>query len=223
MANQSCTSASATTTTIQRKRKLDEFVYYNDDGDNNHLIHQQLTKYTCIELDSNTSDDANTIPLYVCPITQCTIQFNSFSELEQHYYNAHVHTCHICKLVLTNSRLLECHILEFHDTSFYILSKSIKLYCCIFNTCNKKFSSRHKRQLHCIAKHNVSDEYMYDEIIYNKRHNKTIHYIVDKMNTSHQHSSTIDNTACTNSNTDELIQQMSQIKLIPRQVVRTHK
>lgn len=92
-----------------------------------------------------------------CPLSGCNLQFSSVSAFERHYMENHSLSCSICSKRYPNSRLLNLHIAETHDSFFKAkVARGIPMYECLVENCDSKFKSDKFRHQHLIDVHHFS-------------------------------------------------------------------
>lgn len=63
------------------------------------------------------------VPEFTCQVAGCCQVFHALEDYEHHYHTLHRHVCSFCKRAFPSGRLLDTHILEWHDSLFQILSE----------------------------------------------------------------------------------------------------
>ncbi|XP_015174075.1 PREDICTED: zinc finger protein 511 [Polistes dominula] len=118
---------------------------------------------------------------FPCPNSQCAEVFKTLLDFEMHYNSCHRYICMECKKIKPNSRLLEIHIQETHDTFFKLLSEKQPMYQCYVSQCNMKFNNPNERREHCINVHKYPKNCRFD-MPYIKKENSNNKMDVDSTN-----------------------------------------
>ncbi|KAK1126681.1 hypothetical protein K0M31_004307 [Melipona bicolor] len=102
---------------------------------------------------------------FSCYITGCQATFNTLIDFEMHYNSNHRYVCGECKKSLPNSRFLDIHIQETHDSFFQILSMKQPMYQCYVSECDLKFINSTERKDHCINVHKFPKNFRFDNTV----------------------------------------------------------
>uniref|UniRef100_A0A673MJN5 Zinc finger protein 511 n=1 Tax=Sinocyclocheilus rhinocerous TaxID=307959 RepID=A0A673MJN5_9TELE len=82
-----------------------------------------------------------TISEFRCHIAGCRQLFDTLEGYEHHYNSLHRNVCSNCKRSFPSNRLLEMHILEWHDSLFQIMAEKQCMYECLVEGCGLKFKT----------------------------------------------------------------------------------
>ncbi|XP_015433413.1 PREDICTED: zinc finger protein 511 [Dufourea novaeangliae] len=99
---------------------------------------------------------------FPCYATGCITTFKTLVDFEMHYNSNHRYVCSECKKSLHNSRLLDIHIQETHDSFFQVLSTKQPMYQCYVSECDLKFNDPVERKDHCINIHMFPKNFRFD-------------------------------------------------------------
>lgn len=130
-----------------------------EDGDvHRHMYLQNLTT-------SVADEDAPhaKVGVFCCHISGCSQLLESLEEYEHHYSALHRHVCSTCRRCLPSARLLDIHILEWHDSLFQIMAQKQNMYQCLVEGCDLKFSSSAQRKEHLIQTHSYPADFRFDK------------------------------------------------------------
>ncbi|KAG7188314.1 hypothetical protein KM043_007972 [Ampulex compressa] len=100
---------------------------------------------------------------FPCHNPECDALFNTLLDFEIHYNSNHRYVCAECKKSKPNSRMLDIHILETHDSYFKVLSAKQPMYQCFISDCNIKFNTPNERREHCKNVHKFSSTYRFED------------------------------------------------------------
>uniref|UniRef100_A0A665UIL4 Zinc finger protein 511 n=1 Tax=Echeneis naucrates TaxID=173247 RepID=A0A665UIL4_ECHNA len=127
------------------------------------------------DLYASEADDKATpsVSEFACHIAGCSAVFNTLEEYEHHYNSLHRHVCCSCRRSLPSARLLDIHILEWHDSLFTILAQRQDMYQCLVEGCGQKFRTSKHRKDHLISIHKYPPDFRFDKTKTGKR-NKTL-------------------------------------------------
>ncbi|XP_056387184.1 zinc finger protein 511 isoform X2 [Hyla sarda] len=124
--------------------------YFNGyvDGDvHRHLYLQNiLTGIGEVEARSRVSE-------FPCQVADCAQLFDTLESFEHHYNTLHRNVCSTCKRSFPSVRLLDIHILEWHDSLFQIMAEKTSMFQCLVEGCMEKFETSGKRKNHLIKAH----------------------------------------------------------------------
>ena len=161
----------------RRYRENDSFF---DDGDLARFLFQ--SKAVPISADTNKSEsegtgDEHSMMLedvapkkkYICTQINCQACFSDFDAFDYHANTAHMHRCIVCCRDFHNSRLLDIHVTEKHDSYFEVLSKREPSYVCLVEGCDFKFSDDWERRRHLQQVHKYPKSYNFHNPTQHKR------------------------------------------------------
>ncbi|KAK2852541.1 hypothetical protein Q7C36_007742 [Tachysurus vachellii] len=134
------------------------------DGDvHRHLYLQDLvTPFT-------EESPALNISEFRCHIAGCKQLFDTVEGYEHHYNSLHRHECSSCKRSFPSNRLLDIHILEWHDSLFQVMAERECMYQCLVEGCGLKFQTSKERKEHLITTHSYPSDFRFDKPKKNKR------------------------------------------------------
>jgi hypothetical protein len=73
--------------------------------------------------------------------------------------------CTLCRALLPTAHLLDLHLSEVHDSFFAAqAARKMPVYCCLVESCEKKFSSIEQRKQHLMDFHKFPKGYSLDKI-----------------------------------------------------------
>lgn len=141
----------------QRLRFAVEDEYF-EDGD----IHRHMYLQNAV---TSFADDKQppTISEFRCHIAGCKQLFDTLEGYEHHYNALHRNVCSNCKRSFPSNRLLEIHILEWHDTLFQIMAEKQCMYECLVEGCGLKFKTSKERKDHLIRTHSYPADFRFDK------------------------------------------------------------
>lgn len=147
----------------QRLRFAVEDEYF-EDGD----IHRHMYLQNAV---TSFADDKQppTISEFRCHIAGCKQLFDTLEGYEHHYNALHRNVCSNCKRSFPSNRLLEIHILEWHDTLFQIMAEKQCMYECLVEGCGLKFKTSKERKDHLIRTHSYPADFRFDKSKKNRR------------------------------------------------------
>ncbi|XP_041922272.1 zinc finger protein 511 [Alosa sapidissima] len=129
-----------------------------EDGDvHRHMYLQDLA--TCVAEDAQPAK----VGEFCCHISGCSQLFESLEAYEHHYSALHRHVCATCRRCLPSTRLLDIHILEWHDSLFQLMAQKQSMYQCLVEGCELKFSSSVQRKDHLIKTHSYPADFRFDK------------------------------------------------------------
>ena len=162
----------------------------------------------------NIEQEQDTTQHFHCNIDTCNRHFQTATEYASHYAVQHRYRCATCCAVLPNSRLLDMHIEERHDSFFAAMASRKPSYKCLVHSCTTLFANSYERSLHLQTIHLFPKNFCYDRQKRTKTQRRTKTKTQTKMKTNgsstNQNSNQSSNGYVT-SNVDELSNQMSQI------------
>ncbi|GAB6027458.1 hypothetical protein CHUAL_001717 [Chamberlinius hualienensis] len=101
------------------------------------------------------------VPDFSCNVAGCMKIFSTVYDYEWHYNNTHRHVCKDCKKLFPTAYLLECHVLEKHDSMFQLLIHKQNMFKCLVEGCKLDFKSAEIRKNHLIKDHNFSSNFRF--------------------------------------------------------------
>ncbi|XP_062286782.1 zinc finger protein 511 [Scomber scombrus] len=110
-------------------------------------------------------DDKPTLSVseFACHISGCSAVHSTLEEYEHHYNSLHRHVCCSCRRSLPTARLLDIHILEWHDSLFAVLAQRQDMYQCLVEGCGQKFRTSKHRKDHLIKTHEYPPDFRFDQ------------------------------------------------------------
>ncbi|XP_016090443.1 zinc finger protein 511 [Sinocyclocheilus grahami] len=140
-----------------------------------------------------------TISEFRCHIAGCRQLFDTLEGYEHHYNSLHRNVCSNCKRSFPSNRLLEMHILEWHDSLFQIMAEKQCMYEYLVEGCGLKFKTSKERKDHLIRTHSYPADFRFDKakISGRKQEKKTqkqkdAHMEVSETTTIQQESESMD-------------------------------
>ncbi|XP_072533101.1 zinc finger protein 511 isoform X2 [Salminus brasiliensis] len=128
-----------------------------EDGDvHRHLYLQDLVTTLTDE------PQAPHVSEFRCHITGCKQLFDTLEGYEHHYNSLHRHVCSNCKRSFPSNRLLDIHILEWHDSLFQVMAEKQCMYQCLVEGCGLKFQTSKERKDHLITAHSYPSDFRFD-------------------------------------------------------------
>ncbi|XP_069467161.1 zinc finger protein 511 [Ambystoma mexicanum] len=98
-----------------------------------------------------------------CPVSGCSLFFDTLEGFEHHYNTLHRNVCSFCKRSFPSGHLLDVHILEWHDSLFQILSEKHDMYQCLVEGCQLKFKTSRDRKDHLVTVHLYPSDFRFDK------------------------------------------------------------
>ncbi|XP_056326789.1 zinc finger protein 511 [Danio aesculapii] len=141
----------------QRLRFTVENEYFEDGDIHRHMYLQNIV--------TSFADDKQpaTISEFRCHIAGCKQLFDTLEGYEHHYNTLHRNVCSNCKRSFPSNRLLEIHILEWHDSLFQIMAEKQCMYECLVEGCGLKFKTSKERKDHLIRTHSYPADFRFDK------------------------------------------------------------
>ncbi|XP_048060803.1 zinc finger protein 511 [Megalobrama amblycephala] len=128
------------------------------DGDiHRHMYLQNVV--TAIEYE----EQPPTISEFRCHIAGCKQLFDTLEGYEHHYNSLHRNVCSNCKRSFPSNRLLDIHILEWHDSLFQVMAEKQCMYECLVDGCGLKFKTSKERKDHLIRTHSYPADFRFDK------------------------------------------------------------
>ncbi|KAF5901572.1 zinc finger protein, partial [Clarias magur] len=143
--------------TPQRIR-LDRDDEFFADGD----VHRHLYLQDLVTAFTDESPLLN-ISEFQCHIAGCKQLFDTLEGYEHHYNSLHRHVCSSCKRSFPSNRLLDIHILEWHDSLFQVMAERECMYQCLVEGCGLKFQTSKERKEHLITIHSYPSDFRFDK------------------------------------------------------------
>ncbi|KAI8916999.1 hypothetical protein DFJ77DRAFT_328014 [Powellomyces hirtus] len=134
----------------RRKREMEA-------SDDEEELIPMFTKYSKLttETDDFSATQNRALKCFLSP--QCTRlpAFTSVLGYEEHYAQAHVNVCKVCKRpkILPTRRLLDLHLMEVHDSFFAVSAERQAMYECFVDECPIKHSTIRQRRRHLMRVH----------------------------------------------------------------------
>ncbi|KAJ8418193.1 hypothetical protein AAFF_G00139020 [Aldrovandia affinis] len=128
---------------------------------------------------ANTAELSETpkVSAFRCHIAGCSQLFDTLDGYEHHYSALHRHVCSGCKRSFPSDRLLDIHILEWHDSLFQVMAEKQSMYQCLVEGCDLKFKTSKERKNHLIKTHRYPPDFRFDKSKKSKRkQEKTPHH-----------------------------------------------
>ncbi|XP_068111457.1 zinc finger protein 511 [Hyperolius riggenbachi] len=129
-----------------------------EDGDvHRHLyLEDVLTGIGEVEERSKVSE-------FPCQAAGCSQVFDTLESYEHHYNTLHRNVCSTCKRSFPSARLLDIHILEWHDSLFLIMAEKSNMFQCLVEGCVEKFKTCGERKNHLIKTHLYPSDFRFDK------------------------------------------------------------
>uniref|UniRef100_W5ULN0 Zinc finger protein 511 n=1 Tax=Ictalurus punctatus TaxID=7998 RepID=W5ULN0_ICTPU len=140
-----------------RTIRLDKDEEFFVDGD----VHRHLYLQDLVTPLTEESPSLN-ISEFQCHIAGCKQLFDTLEGYEHHYNSLHRHVCSSCKRSFPSNRLLDIHILEWHDSLFKVMADRECMYQCLVEGCGLKFQTSKKRKEHLITTHSYPSDFRFD-------------------------------------------------------------
>ncbi|XP_051771914.1 zinc finger protein 511 [Ctenopharyngodon idella] len=141
----------------QRVRIAVEDEFFEDGDIHRHMYLQNVA--TAIEYD----EQPPTISEFRCHIAGCKQFFDTLEGYEHHYNSLHRNVCSNCKRSFPSNRLLDIHILEWHDSLFQVMAEKQCMYECLVDGCGLKFKTSKERKDHLIRTHSYPADFRFDK------------------------------------------------------------
>lgn len=134
-----------------------------EDGDIHRHLYLQDVATTTAEV-----SETPTVSAFRCHIAGCSQLFDTLEGYEHHYSSLHRHVCSSCRRSFPSDRLLDIHILEWHDSYFQIMAEKQSMYQCLVEGCDLKFKTSKERKNHLIKIHRYPPDFRFDRSKKNK-------------------------------------------------------
>jgi hypothetical protein len=119
---------------------------------------------TQLENDARAQDKVFEIYCNLSP--SCShLVFKSIPKYESHFAAAHQNVCSQCNRVLPTTHLLHLHLLEVHDSFFYVYSRTKDSYECFVDNCSVKSFNPTERNKHLISAHDYPNNFHFDVVL----------------------------------------------------------
>ncbi|XP_063814701.1 zinc finger protein 511 [Pseudophryne corroboree] len=105
---------------------------------------------------------------FQCQMAGCAQLFDTLECYEHHYNTLHRNVCSTCKRSFPSARLLDIHILEWHDSLFQIMAEKSNMFQCLVEGCMEKFKTSGERKHHLIEAHLYPPDFRFDKPKKNK-------------------------------------------------------
>ncbi|XP_072281336.1 zinc finger protein 511 [Pyxicephalus adspersus] len=105
-----------------------------------------------------------------CQMAGCSQIFDTLESYELHYNTLHRNVCSTCRRSFPSARLLDVHILEWHDSLFEIMAEKTNMFQCLVEGCVEKFKTAAKRKDHLIKTHLYPSNFRFDKPKKNKKY-----------------------------------------------------
>ncbi|KAJ8250772.1 hypothetical protein COCON_G00226940 [Conger conger] len=128
-----------------------------EDGDIHRHLYLQDVATTTPEV-----SETPTVSAFRCHIAGCSQLFDTLEGYEHHYSALHRHVCSGCRRSFPSDRLLDIHILEWHDSFFQIMAEKQSMYQCLVEGCDLKFKTSKERRNHLIKTHRYPPDFRFD-------------------------------------------------------------
>ncbi|XP_035255374.1 zinc finger protein 511 isoform X1 [Anguilla anguilla] len=128
-----------------------------EDGDIHRHLYLQDVATTSAEV-----SETPTVSAFRCHIAGCSQLFDTLEGYEHHYSSLHRHVCSSCRRSFPSDRLLDIHILEWHDSYFQIMAEKQSMYQCLVEGCDLKFKTSKERKNHLIKIHRYPPDFRFD-------------------------------------------------------------
>ncbi|KAM5141160.1 zinc finger protein 511 [Mantella aurantiaca] len=100
---------------------------------------------------------------FQCQTAGCSHVFDTLESYEHHYNTLHRNVCSTCKRSFPSSRLLDIHILEWHDALFDIMAEKTNMFQCLVEGCLEKFKTSAERKNHLVKTHLYPSDFRFDK------------------------------------------------------------
>ncbi|XP_043112004.1 zinc finger protein 511 [Puntigrus tetrazona] len=141
----------------QRLRFAVEDEYFEDGDIHRHMYLQDVV--TAIADDEHPP----TVSEFRCHVAGCRQLSDSLEAYEHHYNSLHRNVCSGCKRSFPSNRLLEMHILEWHDSLFQVMAEKQSMYECLVEGCGLKFKTSQERRDHLVRTHSYPADFRFDK------------------------------------------------------------
>lgn len=134
-----------------------EHEFFEDGDVHRHLYLQDiLTGVREVEERSRVSE-------FSCQVADCKQLFDTLESYEHHYNTLHRNVCSTCKRSFPSLRLLDIHILEWHDSLFQVMAEKTNMFQCLVEGCMEKFKTSGERKNHLIKSHLYPSDFRFDK------------------------------------------------------------
>ncbi|XP_075697936.1 zinc finger protein 511 isoform X2 [Rhinoderma darwinii] len=105
---------------------------------------------------------------FPCQVADCVQLFDTLESYEHHYNTLHRNVCFTCKRSFPSARILDVHILEWHDSLFQVMAEKSNMFQCLVEGCIAKFKTSGERKNHLIKSHLYPPDFRFDKPKKNK-------------------------------------------------------
>ncbi|KAM9324979.1 zinc finger protein 511 [Gastrophryne carolinensis] len=140
--------------TIRLTREDDFF----EDGD----VHRHLYVEDVL-LGIGEAEERCRVSEFQCQTAGCSQFFDTLESYEHHYNTLHRNVCSTCKRSFPSGRLLDIHILEWHDSLFEIMAEKSNMFQCLVEGCVETFKTSGQRKDHLIKTHLYPSDFRFDK------------------------------------------------------------
>ncbi|XP_043827517.1 zinc finger protein 511-like [Dromiciops gliroides] len=102
------------------------------------------------------------VAAFGCHVAGCPQEFDTLEGYEHHYRALHTHVCSRCRRSFPSGRLLDLHLLEWHDALFQLLAERQSMYQCLVEGCPDRFRGSRERREHLLAAHRYPPDFRFD-------------------------------------------------------------
>ncbi|XP_036619349.1 zinc finger protein 511-like [Trichosurus vulpecula] len=103
------------------------------------------------------------VATFGCHVAGCQQEFGSLEAYEHHYRTLHTHVCSVCRRSFPSARLLDVHVLEWHDSLFQLLAERQSMHQCLVEGCSDTFRSSRERREHLVRAHRYPPDFRFDQ------------------------------------------------------------
>ncbi|CAH2321642.1 zinc finger 511 [Pelobates cultripes] len=187
------------TVTLLRVRFPREHEFF-EDGD----VHRQLYLKGILR-SIREVEEGTKVAEFRCQNEGCFQLFNTLESYEHHYNTLHRNACSICKRSFPSPRLLDIHILEWHDAFFQIMSEKDNMFLCLVEGCMEKFKTGRERKDHLIKVHLYPSDFRFDKPQKNKSKTKQDRNVAKalSMETDHMEEPAVESMDVVSSNASD--------------------
>ncbi|XP_075466415.1 zinc finger protein 511 isoform X1 [Ascaphus truei] len=143
--------------TPRRARIPREHEFFEDGDVHRHLyLRDVLTNIGEVEERPKVSE-------FRCQTAGCAQLFDTLDSYEHHYNTQHRNVCSSCKRSFPSARLLDIHLLEWHDSLFQVMAEKSNMYQCLVEGCLEKCRTSRQRKEHLIKTHLYPADFRFDK------------------------------------------------------------
>ncbi|XP_074086932.1 zinc finger protein 511-like [Macrotis lagotis] len=103
------------------------------------------------------------VAAFGCHVAGCRQEFSGLDAFEHHYRTLHTHVCSVCRRAFPSARLLDVHVLEWHDSLFQLLAERRRMLQCLVEGCADTFGSSRERKEHLVRAHRYPPDFRFDQ------------------------------------------------------------